>query len=195
MQRTNDPVTDSGNLSGRKRHICRCHHLRGSKLYGAAVADDEQNRPLSRFRIGGSFRSDRFAPWNYRVRIVRFVSGSLAAIPLVAPTLLALADRLSSETECLRRPRAAEFSRPKRRSRCAVIDAADGLRSMPSAAPRSPQFNRRWPAVSRYQSNGASWVATITLLVLKWSSKLSEPNSRPTPLSSTPPQGEAGSRR
>ncbi len=29
------------------------------------------------------------------------------------------------------------------------------------------QFNRRWLAVSRYQSNGASWVATITLLVLK----------------------------
>ena len=46
--------------------------------------------------------------------------------------------------------------------------------------------------MSRYQSNGWLWVATITLLVLKWSSKLSVPNSRPTPESSTPPQGEAG---
>src|SRR5581483_6746939 len=64
---------------------------------------------------------------------------------------------------------------------------------------RSPplccQFSRRCPAVSRYQSNGASPVATITLLTLKWSSKLSVPHSRPTPESPTPPQGEAGSSR
>ena len=37
----------------------------------------------------------------------------------------------------------------------------------PGCFSRHAQFNRRWVAVSRYQSNGWSWVATITLLVLK----------------------------